>query len=332
MYVFNMAVEAGARRIRLTSTGGPEVLRVEPMSIPAPGPGHVLIATEAAGVAFHDVTTRQGLTPGALPEVLGFDVVGHVAGVGADVTEFAVGQRVGALIGAGGYATHVLAPAKRVAPLPEGHPAEELDALVLNYLTAWQMFHRVARPSPGQAVLVLGAAGGVGSALSQIAQAAGVKVYGTSGPARRARVEAGGAIWVRDAAAAPAPVAATFDPVGGPSLARSRRATQPSGVVVSYGFSFATGAGYSKAGAMTRTVGALLRAKLTPGARVAVHTVARAVDRDPAGFRADMAALVDQLTTGALKPEVSTVPLDQAAEAHRRLENRQVEGKVVLIP
>ena len=125
----------------------------------------------------------------------------------------------------------------------------------------------------------------------------------------------------------PAPVAAVFDPVGGPSLARSRRVMKPSGVVVSYGFSFATGSGYTKVGAMTRTVGALLRVKLTPGPRVVVHTVARAVDKDPAGFRADIAALVEQLAAGAIEPEVVTLPLEQAAEAHRRLEHREVEGK-----
>ncbi|GAA0246840.1 medium chain dehydrogenase/reductase family protein [Cryptosporangium japonicum] len=311
------------------------MLRVEPMPVPTPGPGQLLVAVEAAGVAFNDISTREGLTPGRRPDVLGFDVVGHVEQVGAGVEGIdgvAVGRRVGALAGVGGYATHVVVDARRAAPLPEGLPAEQLDALVLNYLTAWQMFHRVARPAPGRSVLVLGAAGGVGSALCQIARAAGVEVYGTSGPARRARVEANGATWVADAAAVPVPVAATFDPVGGPSLARSRRATQRSGVVVSYGFSFATGAGYGRAGALARTFGALARAKLTPGARVVVHTVERAVDRDPAGFRADLTALVDLLRAGVLRPEVTTLPLDRAADAHRRLENREVDGKLVLLP
>ncbi|EXG81226.1 zinc-binding dehydrogenase [Cryptosporangium arvum] len=320
------------RRVRLTAAGGPDVLRVEPMSVPEPGPGQLLVAAEAAGVAFNDISTREGLNPGPRPDVLGFDVVGHVEKVGAGVEDVVVGQRVGALVGVGGYATHVVVAAGRAAPLPEGRPAEELDALVLNYLTAWQMFHRVVEPAPGQAVLVLGAAGGVGSALCQIARAAGVEVYGTSSPARRARVEANGATWVADAAVVPVKVAATFDPVGGPSLARSRRATSRSGVVVSYGFSFATGAGYSRVGAMARTVGALVRAKLTPGARVAVHTVERVVDKDPAGFRADVTALVEQLEAGVLRPEVTVLPLDRAAEAHRRLQNREVQGKLVLVP
>ena len=101
---------------------------------------------------------------------------------------------------------------------------------------------------------------------------------------------------------------------------------------MSYGFSFATGAGYSRIGALARTAGALLRAKLTPGPRGVVHAVERAVDKDPAGFRTDLAALVEQLVAGALKPEVVTLPLDQAAEVHRRLENREVEGKLVLVP
>ena len=83
---------------------------------------------------------------------------------------------------------------------------------------------------------------------------------------------------------------------------------------------------------MTRTVLALIRAKLSPGARVAMPMVERVVDKDPAGVRADMTALVEQLRAGSLKPEVTTLPLDQAAEAHRRLENREVEGKLVLIP
>ena len=80
MYILSMTAEASARRVRLTATGGPEVLRVEPMPVPAPGPGQILITTEAAGVAFHDVTTRQGLTPGTLPEVQGIPVTGGNSG------------------------------------------------------------------------------------------------------------------------------------------------------------------------------------------------------------------------------------------------------------
>jgi NADPH:quinone reductase-like Zn-dependent oxidoreductase len=320
-----------ALSVRLSAVGGPDVLHVEEHALPAPGPGQVRITTEAAGVAFNDITTRQGLNPGRLPRVLGVDVVGHIDAVGTGVRDLAIGQRVGALVGTGGYATHVLAPQGRVAPLPQGPDAAVLDALMLNYLTAWQMFRRVTRPRPGQSVLVLGAAGGVGSALCQLAAHGGVTVYGVSSPARRAQVEALGATWVPDAAAVPAPVAAVFDSVGGPSLARSRRAAIRTGVVVSYGFSFAAGAGHSRTGALLRTAAAIARAKLTPGPRLALHTVERAVDRDTATFRADITTLTELLAQGAIAPKVSTLPLREAAEAHRRLENREVAGKLVLL-
>ncbi|NSL43344.1 zinc-binding dehydrogenase [Streptomyces sp. 8P21H-1] len=321
-----------ALSVTLSAPGGPDVLRVEEHFLPSPGPGQVRISTEAAGVAFNDITTRQGLNPGRLPRVLGFDAVGHIDAVGPGVGDLAIGQRVGALVGTGGYATHVLAPQGRVAPLPEGPDAAVLDALMLNYLTAWQMFQRVARPQPGQSVLVLGAAGGVGSALCQLAAHAGVIVHGTSSPSRRAQVEALGATWAPNAAAVPAPVAATFDPVGGPSLAQSRRATAGTGVVVSYGFSFAAGSGHSRTGALLRTAAAIARAKLTPGPRLALHTVERAVDRDTAAFRADITTLTELLAQEAIAPKVTTLRLQDAAEAHRRLENREVTGKLVLLP
>ncbi|WP_443061685.1 zinc-binding dehydrogenase [Streptomyces sp. NBC_00414] len=111
----------------------------------------------------------------------------------------------------------------------------------------------VGRPRPGQSVLVLGAAGGVGSALCQLAAHAGVTVHGTSSPSRRAQVEALGATWAPNAAAVPAPVAATFDSVGGPSLAQFRRATARTGVVISYGFSFASSSGHPRTVALLRT-------------------------------------------------------------------------------
>jgi len=319
-------------RVRLRHAGGPEAMAIETGVVPVPAAGQVLLRAEAVGVAFNDVTTRSGLNPGKLPDVLGFDTVGLVLATGRGVTEFTVGQRVGALVGTGGYATHVVAAATHVAPLPHGVDAAILDALLLNYLTAHQMFHHLARPRPGSAVLVLGAAGGVGSALTQIARSAGVTVYGTSSPPRRGRVEELGATWVADATSVPVSVAATFDPVGGPSLARSRRATARDGVVVSYGFSFAAGSGRSRSRALASMLVAIARAKVTPGPKLVLHTVERAVKKDPARFRTDIAALVGQLSSGAIRPEVTTLPLTRAAEAHRLLESRQVTGKIVLLP
>ncbi len=214
--------------VALTGAGGPDKLSVEDAPIPIPGAGFVLVEMEAAGVAFNDITTRQGRNPGRLPPVMGFDVVGHVVAVDSNVIRPAIGERVAALIGTGGYASHVLVSAERAVEVPDTLDAAVVDALVLNYLTAWQMLHRVARAEPGQTVLILGAAGGVGSALVELAVLARVHVIGTSSPKRRAAVENNGARWVRTAADVNDPVDAAFDPVGGPSPAGPPTAAAPS--------------------------------------------------------------------------------------------------------
>lgn len=318
--------------VALTGAGGPDRLTVEQELMPAPRAGVVLVEMEAAGVAFNDITTRQGRNPGRLPRVLGFDVVGQVVAVGPGVHRPVVGQRVAALVGTGGYASHVLVAAERAVAVPDTLDAAVIDALVLNYLTAWQMLHRVARAQPGQRVLVLGAAGGVGSALVELAVLGGVEVIGTSSPQRRGAVEANGARWVGAATAVHDRVDAAFDPVGGPSLALTRRATRRRGTVVSFGFSHAVDSDRSKLGGLARTVAAVLRARATPGARVRIYQVERSVTKNPAAYQEDLAHLIALVGEGRLHPVTTTMPLQQAAAAHRRLEDRTVTGKIVLIP
>lgn len=127
-------------------------------------------------------------------------------------------------------------------------------------------------------------------------------------------------------------VDATFDPVGGPSSALSRKRTKRTGVVVSYGFGFTIDAGHSRIGGLLRTVVDLARAKLLPAPRVVVPAVGTAAEKDPAALRQDLGRLVSLLAAGRIAPQVETVPLASAAEAHRRLEDRQVLGKLVLVP
>ena len=319
-------------QIVLGKAGGPEQLTVRQEPVPDPGAGQVLVRAEAAGVAFNDVTTRQGRNPGPLPRVLGFDVVGRVVAVGNGVTALQEGQRVAALLGTGGYSTHIVVDAERAIAVPADLDPAEVDALILNYATAWQMLHRTAHVQPGQAILVLGAAGGVGSALRELALLDGAEVYGTSSAGRREVVETGGGHWVADKADIPVKADAVFDPVGGPSLRTSRRVTRPGGVVVSYGFSFTVGTGHSKYGGLARTVASLARAKLTPGPQVRLYRMEDSARKDPAAYREDLTRLVELLAAGKIRPVVTTLPLTQAAEAHRRLQARQVIGKLVLVP
>lgn len=325
------AATGPGRQVRLTRAGGPEVLQLQAAPVPVPGAGELLVRMQAAGVAFGDVLQRQGRTPGRLPAVLGYDVVGRVEAVGSGVRGWAPGDRVAALSMTGGYASHVLAKADWSVPVPAEADAAQVSALVLNYLTAWQMLHRAARVQPGQSVLVLGAAGGVGSALVELAQLAGARVHGTASERRHALLREQGVLVVEDQTALPEPVDAVFDAVGGPSLSRSRAATRRSGVVVSYGFSFTADGGHSRAVGLARTLWALARARVGRGARIVLYTVGGAAQQDPAALRQDLGHLLELLDAGRI-PRVETVPLADAAEAHRRLEARQVLGKLVLVP
>lgn len=319
-------------QIVLDKPGGPDRLMVRQEPIPIPGPAEVLVRVEAAGVAFNDITTRQGRNPGRLPRVLGFDMVGEVVALGEQVSTVRVGQRVVALLGTGGYSAYVALAATRVIAVRSDVDAAQVDALVLNYVTAWQLLHRTAEATAGQSILVIGAAGGVGSALLELAQLEGITVHGTSSPGRRAIVEAAGGRWVADTASVPGKVDAVFDPVGGPSLAHSRRATRSGGVVVSFGFSFTVAAGHSKYVGLARTVWALLRARLTPGPTVRLYRVEDGYRKYPEHYREDLNRLVELLADGAISPVVTRLPLTEAAEAHRRLEAREVVGKLVLVP
>jgi len=310
--------------------GGPEVLVLERVPRPAPGPGEVVIAVQAAGVAFGDVQARQGRLPGRFPRTPGYDVVGHVTALGQGVEDLVVGQRVAAFTGTGGYTTAAVARAALSVPVPEDLDAARLSALVLNYATAWQMLHRAAQVPAGGSVLVLGAAGGVGSALGELALAEGVTVYGTASPPRRAALAARGVLVVAGPEELPAPVDVVLDSVGGPSLARSRRATTRSGTVVAFGISHANTANLSRVRGLAAAVGALARARVTPGPRVVNFVILTSVKRDPAAFRQDLTHLVELLQAGTIDPEVTTMPLSEVAEAHRLLEARQVVGKLVL--
>ncbi|WP_026910083.1 zinc-binding dehydrogenase [Patulibacter minatonensis] len=325
--------------------GGPENLLLEEVATPDPGTGEVLVAVEAVGVAYADVLMRQGLYPETpkLPFTPGYDLVGRVVAAGPGTTAPAVGSRVAALTVSGSSATHAVAKAAWAVPIPDDVDAASASALVLNYVTAHQMLHRVAAVPEGGTVLVLGAAGGVGTALLELCALAGIRAIGTASGDRTALVEARGGIPVdrraEDVEAAvrrhaPDGVDATFDAVGGPQLAASRRMTRRDGTVVSYGVGFGAGKGFGRIGLLGRHGAALAKAKLTRGAAVPMYVIAGrtgAADKDPAALREDLAALVALVADGSLTPEVTTLPLAEIAEAHRRLESQTVPGKLVLL-
>ena len=157
---------------------GVEALTWKEMPTPAPGAGEVLIEIKAASLNFPDILIVQNkyqMKP-ALPFVPGSEYAGTVAAVGAGVTHLKVGQSVACLSGTGGFGTHTIAPAERCMPLPPGFSFVDAAAFIMIYATSHHALIDRGQLKAGETVLVLGAAGGVGTAAIQIAKAIGAKV------------------------------------------------------------------------------------------------------------------------------------------------------------
>lgn len=331
--------------IVVTGRGGPEVLQPEQRDSIA-GPGEVLVQVVAAGVSYGDVLARAGVIPGGPkpPYVPGFDVTGTVIACGPGVTTFRVGQPVAALVREGAYCDVVTVPAERAIPLPEGLDPIVCGAGILNAFIAWQMLHRVAKVERGSTILVHGASGGVGLTLVQLARLHGVEVLGTCSAAKAEIVAAEGARPIdyetedviqvvrevtRDG------VAAAFDHIGGTHFLTSYACLRSPGILVAYGQDRAlrNGKKFMPAG-VVGFLGGIMAPKLVPdGKRTTFYNAWSLETSEPLAYRADMARVMDLMARGRIRPIVAgTFALQAASEAHRALEQRQVRGKLVLLP
>lgn len=330
--------------ITVSRTGGPDVLTAAHREFGLPGAGAVRVAVDAAGVAYGDLLLRNGLTPGTrLPATPGYDAVGTVDATGSGVHELSVGDRV--LVhtgGTGGYATHVEARAQLAVPVPDGIDEVAAVALVLNYVTAWQMLTRVAAVGTGGTVVVHSAAGGVGSALAELAAVRGLHVIGTASRTRIGTLEARGiTAVVREPGwagavrkIAPDGVDAVFDGIGGHVGRESFGLLGAGGHLVTYGASGALKDGRRSLVGLARAgMGGVRPSALTllrRGVAVSGYLSATFVPAHPTWFREDLTALLALLADGVIAPAIAArLPLTQAAEAHRLLA-RGVPGKIVL--
>ena len=168
-------------RIVVTHYCGPDALQVIEEECPQPHSGQVRVKVLAAGVSLPDVLAREGIHPETprVPYTPGWDLVGIVDEIGEGISGFAPGQTVAAMPISGCYAQYVCLPHCKFIPVPTGLDPAEAVAVVLNYITAYQMLHRSAKVKPGQRVLIHGASGGVGTALLQLGRLTSVEMYGT---------------------------------------------------------------------------------------------------------------------------------------------------------
>ncbi|MBI4893607.1 MAG: zinc-binding dehydrogenase [Acidobacteria bacterium] len=341
------------KRVVVGRYGGPEVITVIEEEVPAPKAGEVRVKVLAAGVSLPDVLAREGVHPETprAPYTPGWDLVGTVDGVGEGVTGVEPNRVVASMPIHGCYAQYVCLPWRKLVPVPEGLDAAEAVALVLNYITAYQMLHRSAKARPGQRMLVHGASGGVGTAMLQLAKLAGVEMFGTCSAQAAAVVQEMGGIPIdyknADFVAeirrlAGEGVDAVFDGIGGESLWRSREALVEGGRVVTYGFQSKMSGGRMASRSEGRhpfreggeLVGFVIRNWFKPGRKSMVpYSIQWMMRLRPKWFRQDLLTLLDLLKRGKIKPLIAErLPLEEARRAHEMLGAGGVFGKIVLLP
>lgn len=324
------------KAVRFHRTGGPEVLVYEDVPDPTPGPGEILIRVETAGLNYADVMRRRGDNyPEASPPpfILGVEVAGTIAALGEGVTGPAIGTPVLATPGAGGYAQYIAVPAPMVIPLPEGFDFVNAAALVAHGLTASIALRKSGKLVEGETVLVEAAAGGLGSFLVQLAKLYGAgKVIGAaSTPEKRAIAEKLGADatvdytvpgWqahVKDMTGGRG-VDLILETAGGDTLNEALDTLAPFGRVVFLGQSSGKSAQIDP-----------WRLTTLNNSVIGIYISAYAAFPDL--ISETMNELIGFLMAGKLSINIGKVlPLSQAAEAHRLLENRLTTGKVILKP
>ncbi|HKA08992.1 MAG TPA: medium chain dehydrogenase/reductase family protein [Candidatus Dormibacteraeota bacterium] len=334
------------RHIVVRQIGGPEVLQVVEDEIPAPRTQQALVKILAADVGFSDVNIRRGRYPGAPrpPFTPGYALIGAVDQVGPETSGLEVGQLVAALTFVGAYSQYIVLPAKELFPVPGGVDPAEAVTLVLNYVAAYQMLHRVAHASRGQRILVHGAAGGVGTAFLELGRLAELEMYGTASSAKHRLVNRLGATaidyktedFVERIAALSAGVGvdAVFDPMGSAHLKKSAKALRSGGALVAYGYYEAARRGTS---AVSDVLSQYLRMWLwsLPPRRVraAFYDTRPTKKKHPDWYREDLERLLEWLRTGDLRPVIAArLPLEDVVRAHRQVEHAEVQGRLVLIP
>ena len=333
-------------RVVVRRTGGPDVMQLVEDDLPTPTTGQVRVKIFAADVSFSDVNIRRGRYPGGPrpPFTPGYAMVGAVDQLGPATSGPAVGQAVAALTFYGSYSQYILLPGEALVPIPATVDPAEAVSLVLSYVAAYQMLHRVAHVAEGQRILVHGAAGGMGTAFLELGQVAGLQMYGTASKPKHPLVSQLGATpidyktedFVTRVAALTngMGVDAVFDPMGSAHLQRSARAVRKRGTVVGYGFYETANRGGNIVLDVLSQYLRLARSTLPPERKhVAFYDIRPTQKKHPDWFRDDLTALVDLLIAGAIRPVIAArLPLDQASRAHELVERADVQGKLVLIP
>ncbi len=319
--------------IRVHKTGGPDVLRIEELPDPTPGPGELVVNIEAIGVNFIEIYQREGLYTVQRPFTPGSEAAGVVRALGSGVTEFKVGDRVVSQSMRGAYASRALVAADRAVKIPDGVTSKMAAAVFLQGLTAHYLTSSTFPLKHGDSCLVHAAAGGVGLLLCQIAKRRGAFVIGTASTQEKLDLarEAGADETInytsRDFVTevkritGDAGVGVVYDSVGRTTFEGSLNSLRRRGMIALFGQS--SGPVPPLDPQVLNRKGSLFLTRPTLNDYVAT--------RDELVQRSN--ELLGLVNDGSLKVRIGAeFPLVRAADAHRALASRKTTGKVVLVP
>ncbi len=319
------------KAIRIHQTGGPENMVLEQILTPTPSQGQVLVKLEAIGVNFIDTYKRAGLYPVPLPFTPGEEAAGTIEAVGAEVSGFAVGEKVAYSNVMGAYAEYAVVAADKLIKAPAGLESRQAAALMLQGMTAHYLAYSTFPLKPGDTCIVHAGAGGVGLLLIQMAKMAGAIVISTaSSDEKRQLAKGAGAdyalpyegfeVTAREVTGGKG-VDVVYDGVGQATWEASLASLRVRGMMVLYGQSSGPVAPFNPQ--VLNQKGGLFLTRPALGH----YTQTREELEHRAGEILKWAAL------GKLKVRIGAeFPLEQAALAHQKLQGRETTGKVLLIP
>lgn len=339
------------RQVWIPRAGAPEVLEVRESPDPQPEAGEIRVRVAAAGVNFADIMGRLGIYPDLppMPVVPGYELSGVVDAVGADVDPSWVGCEVLALSRFGGYSDVICLPQAQVHMRPEGLSAQQAAAIPVNYLTAYQLIEAMGGLKEYETVLIHSAGGGVGIAAIQLAKRIGARIIGTASAGKHERLSAMGVdecidyrtedfeqrvLELTDGRG----VELILDAVGGDSFSKGFRCLAASGRLGMFGMSAAATGSSRNLWSVAKAVAQMPLLGFSP---------VRLMNENKAAFGVNMGHLWDEVPMvnrwmeqllsyhrdGSISPVVDRCfSFDQAADAHRYIQDRRNFGKVLLTP
>jgi NADPH:quinone reductase-like Zn-dependent oxidoreductase len=317
-----------------TARGSTDVLKIVENDLRAPVAGEVRVKTLAVGVCQDDIATRVGNRPflPRVPFTPGYDVVGTVDAIGDGVTEVVAGDRVAALTGLGSYAEYIYLPQEKLVHVPNELDPAEVAPLILNYLVAYQVLHRMAKVRPDDKVLLIGASGGVGTAFLHLGKLDNLKMYGLASPSKHAVLTELGAIPIdyrsQDFVEVlhrlePAGLDAVFNGMAEDYLRRGMAVLRRGGTLVHYG-------GPESLARFIVFLAQFIWLNLVPDGKAILGYGTHRVDIRL--LKEDWTTLFTLLAEGKIKPIIAAkFSILEAAQANDLLASGSVVGNVVLL-